>query len=91
MTNLIVTEIDEFFAIVKERGEVSIEEACDLMETEVGLIERWAKALNDVGMVSLHYPMVHTRNGKVKVRFRQEHLGSRTSAYPTQSFLLPSQ
>jgi len=65
----VITEIDEFFRIIKEKEEITIEEISYLMEVEIDLAERWASALNRAGFISLHYPTFSPSKGKVRVRF----------------------
>jgi|GEM_PF-6702173 len=90
MKTLVVTKIDEFFAIVRNKGEISVEEVSFIMQREVELVERWAKALKEAGMVSLHYPMVHTKNGKVRVRYKNDKINYNHGAHLHQPFLAPA-
>jgi predicted transcriptional regulator len=68
MTYKLVTEIDEFFDIVKKNGVITLEEVSNLMATEVELLERWSKALAEVGMITMDYPIVFFDAKKVKVK-----------------------
>jgi predicted transcriptional regulator len=85
----IVTEIDEFFAIVKDKREITIEEVSAIMNQDEMLVERWAKALHEVGMVSLHYPMVHTKNGRIKVKYKHDHVKQQHTPQ-VRGFLMPA-
>jgi len=85
----LVTDLDEFFSIVREMEEVTMKELSHLMRVEIDLIERWAKALSRVGMLSMHYPMLTGDKGKVTVRYKTDQLQPRTRAYLEGGFLLP--
>ncbi len=89
MENRLITDVDEFFSLVKEMGEVAIKEVSHLMKIEMDLIERWAKSLSNVGLLSMHYPVFHSDRGKVTLKYRSDTLSPKTQAHLDGGYLLP--
>jgi transposase len=89
MSELIITEIDRFFDIVKEKAGITIEETSQLMEIEMHHIERWAKQLSEEGMMMLEYPFFGSTSRKVRLSVREKPEET-ISSFPGQSFFLPS-
>jgi len=64
----ITTEVDELFDMVKQKGEVTIEEARTALGVPYHVVEHWAKELGTEGMVTLHYPIFSpTKGAKIKL------------------------
>ncbi len=89
MANRLVTDVDEFFSLVKRMEEVTIKEVSHIMQLEVDLIERWAELLSRAGLLSMHYPMLHGDKGRVTLKYKADKLDSSYSHYPTGGALLP--
>jgi len=51
------TEIDELLRLVKEEGRVNFNKLARIYEEKIGTIEAWCEALEETGLISIHYPL----------------------------------
>lgn len=58
VTGKFSTEIDQLLKLVKEEKKVSFAKLAKLYEEKTETIEEWCEALEDIGLVSIHYPLI---------------------------------
>ncbi|MDI3473988.1 MAG: hypothetical protein PWR30_311, partial [Candidatus Woesearchaeota archaeon] len=51
----VTTLVDELFDLVKERGEISIDEAAKILKTNPKVVEQWALFLEEDNLVTINY------------------------------------
>lgn len=58
MSGKFQTEIDELLKLAKEEGKVSFTKLVKLYEEKTEIIEQWCEALEETGIISIHYPLI---------------------------------
>lgn len=51
----VTTLVDELFGLVKERGEISIDEAAKILKTNPKVVEQWALFLEEDNLITINY------------------------------------
>jgi hypothetical protein len=52
------TEIDQLLKLAKEEATVSFAKLAKLYEEKTETIEEWCEALEEIGLISIHYPLI---------------------------------
>lgn len=53
-----LTEIDELFKLVKEEKKISFKKLAKLYEEKMQTIEEWCEALEEMELITIHYPLI---------------------------------
>lgn len=73
MTKKIKTAVDDLIKLLKNKNEISIEEASRKLKISVEQIEEWAKVLEEKGFLEIEYSPF--TSGKIKKVRKSANLG----------------
>ncbi|MDD4354059.1 MAG: hypothetical protein PHN56_06415 [Candidatus Nanoarchaeia archaeon] len=66
------TEIDELLKLVKDEGTVTFNKLAKLYEEKIETIEGWCEALEETGLISIHYPLIGSPYIKYEIKELKE-------------------